>query len=155
MKTVLFHAVAFLFVTGVLYACDKIDHAQTRNDFSDVMLELQTNIQEFGYKVSRVQQVDVGMKKAGYNIDEYRVVFFAKPEEVRIILRDYPEFASFLPLSITIYRDGDTTRLLGMPFALPRAQDNSQKIAEMITAWEKDTADILRMTIEASERENP
>jgi len=155
MKAALFHAATILFVTGTLCACDNIEHAQTRGDFSDVMLELQTNIQAMGYKVSRVQQVDVGMEKAGYDIDEYRVVFFAKPEEVRIVLKNYPEFASFLPLSITIYKDGDTTRLLGMPFALPRAQDSSQKLGKMIAAWERDTADILRKTVEASERENP
>jgi len=155
MKLALLRTATVLFITGALCACDKIEHAQTRDDFPDVMLELQTSIQEKGYKVSRVQQVDVGMEKAGYTIDEYRVVFFAKPEEVKFILKEYPEFASFLPLSITIYKDGDRIRLLGMPFALPRAQDSTKELGKMIAAWEKDTADILRQTVENSDRENP
>jgi len=142
------HVAILLLVAGTLATCDNIENAHTRNDFPEVMLTLQTNIQARGYQVSRVQKIDMGMKQAGYAIDEYRVVFFAKPDEVKTILEEYPEFASFLPLSITIYRDGDMTRLVGMPFALPKAHASEQKLETMITRWEKDTTDIIRQTTE-------
>jgi len=140
-----------LLAAGVLTACDNIESAQVRSDFPEVMLTLQTNIQASGYQVSRVQKVDVGMKKAGYAIDEYRVVFFAKPEEVKIILEEYPDFASFLPLSITIYKEGDMIRLVGMPFALPKAHESGQALETMIARWEKDTTEIIRQTTETRE----
>jgi len=139
-----------LLVTGALLSCDKLETAQTRIDFPEVMLELQNNIEAKGYQVSRVQQVDVGMKKAGYTIEEYRVVFFAKPGELKTILEYYPEFASFLPLSITIYREGELTKLVGMPFALPRAYASSEKLEAMISVWEKDTSDIIHETVQPS-----
>ena len=148
MRTAFSRVAIVLLVAGTLATCDNIENAQTRNDFPEVMLTLQTNIQARGYQVSRVQKIDVGMKKAGYAIDEYRVVFFAKPDDVKTILEEYPEFASFLPLSITIYRDGDMTRLVGMPFALPRAHASEQELETMIARWEKDTTDIIRQTTE-------
>ena len=148
MMTAFSRVAIVLLVAGTLATCDNIENAQTRNDFPEVMLTLQTNIQARGYQVSRVQKIDVGMKKAGYAIDEYRVVFFAKPDEVKTILEEYPEFASFLPLSITIYRDGDMTRLVGMPFALPMAHASEQELETMIARWEKDTTDIIRQTTE-------
>ncbi len=151
MMTIFSRIIIALFVVCILVACDKIESAQTRNDFTDVMLDLQTNIQAKGYKVSRVQQVDVGMKKSGYTIAEYRVVFFARPDEVKTILEKYPEFASFLPLSITIYKDGDITRLAGMPFVLPRSGASTQDLKTMIETWEKDTADIIHQTAETSD----
>ncbi len=141
----------YLFVAATLATCDSVENAQTRNDFPEVMSELQTNIQAKGYQVSRVQQVDVGMEKAGYDISEYRIVFFAKPGEVKTVLDNYPEFSSFLPLSITIYRDGEMIRLVGMPFALPRTHATTQELKAMIASWEKDTADIIRQTIETSD----
>lgn len=146
MRRVFPSVATVLLVATTLAACDHIEDAQTQGDFPEVMLALQTNIQARGYQVSRVQKVDVGMKKAGYAISEYRVVFFAKAEEVRTILENYPEFASFLPLSITIYRDGEMTRLVGMPFALPKAHASAQELKAMITSWEKDTAEIIRQT---------
>ena len=148
MRTAFSRVAIVLLVAGPLATCDNIENAQTRDDFPEVMLTLQTNIQARGYQVSRVQKVDVGMKQAGYAIDEYRVVFFAKPDEVKTILEEFPEFGSFLPLSITIYRDGDMTRLVGMPFALPRAHASEQKLETMIARWEKDTTDIIRQTTE-------
>lgn len=150
MSATLSRIIIVLLVTGTLSTCDQLENAQTRNDFADVMFELQTNIQSKGYQVSRVQQVDVGMEKAGYDIAEYRVVFFAKPNEVKTVLKKYPEFASFLPLSITIYREEEMTRLVGMPFALPRAHATSKELKAMIETWEKDTADIIRQTVETS-----
>lgn len=151
MRTVFSRVVIVLFVAGTFVACDKIENAHTWSDFPEVMLTLQTNIQARGYQVSRVQKIDVGMKKAGYSIAEYRVVFFAKPDEVKTILEEYPEFASFLPLSITIYRDGKLTRLAGMPFALPRAQASDQKLKTMVARWEKDTTDIIQQTAETKD----
>jgi uncharacterized protein (DUF302 family) len=138
-------------VVVILAACDKFENGQIRSDYPEVMLTLQMNIQDKGYTISRIQRVDVGMKAAGYKLDEYRIVFFAKPADVKIVLEEYPVFASFLPLSITIYKDDDMTRLVGMPFALAKAHASEQVLKKMIVRWEKDTADIIHKTVEVKD----
>jgi uncharacterized protein (DUF302 family) len=133
-----------------LQGCDPIDNAQILSDFPETMATLQDNIRAKGYTISRVQRIDYGMEQAGYDIEEYRVVFFAKPEEMALIMKDYPELAPFLPLSITIYKNIDRVELLSMPYALPREEARTDEIKTMISRWEKDTSDIIEETVQAS-----
>lgn len=140
---------SLMFLMG-LQGCDPIDNAATRSDFPETMVTLQDNIRARGYTISRVQRVDYGMEMAGYDIEEYRVVFFAKPEEMELVSKDYPELAPFLPLSITIYRDSDKVELLGMPYALPREEAGSDEVKTMISRWEQDTSDIIDATVRTS-----
>ncbi len=46
------------------------------NTFPETMLNLQEAIADQGYTISRVQRVDIGLTKMGYETDKYRVVFF-------------------------------------------------------------------------------
>ena len=131
--------------------CERIENAQTEDGFPETMLALQNHIRAHGYTVSRVQRVDVGMEQADYEIEEYRVVFFAKPDEVDRVLKEHPELAPFLPLSITIYRDDEQTKLVGMPFALPKAQASTEELRNMVAQWERDTTAIIHGTASAIE----
>lgn len=148
MMTPFLGVIIIIFVASSLTACDKFENGQIRSDYPEVMLSLQMNIQAKGYTISRIQKVDMGMREAGYKLDEYRIVFFAKPTDIKVVLEDYPVFASFLPLSITIYKDGDMTRLVGMPFALAKAHASDHILKNMIVRWEKDTATIIHQTVE-------
>ena len=131
--------------------CERIESAHTQGGYPETMLALQNHIRAHGYTVLRVQRVDVGMKRAGYEIEEYRVVFFAKPDEVNRVLKAYPELVPFLPLSITIYRDDEQTKLAGMPFALPKSQASTEELRDMVAQWERDTAAIIQGAVSAIE----
>jgi len=129
--------------------CDTIDNAQTESDYPEAMATLQDNILAKGYTISRVQRVDYGMEKAGYDIEEYRVVFFAKPEEMAFILKDHPELAPFLPLSITIYKDEERVSFLSMPYSLPQEEATTEALKNIISQWEKDSSEIIKATVQA------
>lgn len=145
-------AIFVIFIASAFtVACDKYENGQIRGDYPEVMMSLQMNIQSKGYTISRIQRVDMGMKAAGYKLEEYRIVFFAKPTDIKVVLEDYPVFASFLPLSITIYKEGEMTRLVGMPFALAKAHASEKVLKSMIARWEKDTAAIISKTVEVKD----
>ncbi|WJW75584.1 DUF302 domain-containing protein [Thiohalobacter sp. IOR34] len=80
--------------------------------FAETMLALQDAIREQGFKVSRVQRVDVGLTAMGFKTDKYRVVFFGRPEQVRRLSHEHPELVPYLPLKIAIFAERDDTLLV-------------------------------------------
>jgi len=80
--------------------------------FPETMSALQSSIVEEGFKVSRVQRVDIGLTSSGYNTAEYRIVFFMREEVVHNIVKQHPELIAFLPLKITIFAEGSETILV-------------------------------------------
>jgi len=64
---------------------------RSRLAFPEAMVALQDVISKKGYKVVRVQRVDIGLTGMGYKTDKYRVVFFSKLEEMRELSSKHPE----------------------------------------------------------------
>ena len=138
-----------LLVTGLVllwgsqisYA-DNMMMVRTTQTFPEAMAELQNQIRERGYVVSRVQRVDIGLTKSGYKTDKYRVVFYGKPEEIRELSRRYPQLTAYLPLKISIFaEDRDTILVTANPQHLKKVGD--AELAKVIDVWEKDLATIF------------
>ena len=79
----------------------------------------------------------------------YRVVFFGKYEENKTLSAQHPELIPFLPLSITIFAEGDQAilvtahpRELGAFFPDPR-------LKTVFERWERDIAGIMNELREA------
>ena len=89
--------------------------------FPETMSALQGSIVEEGYKVSRVQRVDIGLTSSGYNTAEYRIVFFMREDVLHDIVKKHPELIPFLPLKITIFAERSETLLVTL---------NPMKLAE-------------------------
>ena len=70
-----------------------------------------SSIEEHGYAIAHIQLCDGGMTDFGYKSDFYRVVFFGKIDEVRMISERYPELVSYLPLKIAVIAEGSETLL--------------------------------------------
>ncbi len=83
--------------------------ARTELDFPEAMAALQQSITEHGYRVSRVQRVDYGLTRRGFETDRYRVVFFGKAEEIDELVSSQPELIPFLPLKVVIFAEEDQT----------------------------------------------
>jgi uncharacterized protein (DUF302 family) len=77
--------------------------------FPETMLALQKSIVEYGYTVSRVQRIDIGLTSSGFTTDKYRIVFFGKSEEIRHLSATYPQLIPYLPLKITLFAEQDET----------------------------------------------
>jgi len=91
---------------------EEIVMARSRLAFPEAMLVLQESIREHGYTVLRVQRVDIGLTGMGYKTDKYRIVFAAKPDEIRYLTEHAPQLTAYLPPKISIFAEGDQTILV-------------------------------------------
>jgi uncharacterized protein (DUF302 family) len=111
---------------------------------AEIVLEyVKTSIEEHGYTVAHIQLCDGGMKDFGYESDFYRVVFFGKIDEVRMISERYPELVSYLPLKIAVIAEKDETLLTVLnPEALaPYFDDEALQI--QLGRWHSDLVSIF------------
>lgn len=137
----LFSIIAFLLLQSQAWATD-IHMTRSESSFPETMLKLQSVIDSMGYKVSRVQRVDIGLTKMGYQTDKYRVVFYGKPEQHNMLVKSHPELIPYLPLKIAIFAEREETLLIAanptllLDFASPELKPIFQK-------WEDDLAIIM------------
>lgn len=103
-------ALLLLAITLPLQASnDQLLMMRSVQGFPETMLALQKSIVEYGYTVSRVQRIDIGLTSSGFTTDKYRIVFFGKPEEIRHLSATYPQLIPYLPLKITLFAEQDET----------------------------------------------
>lgn len=116
---------------------------ETAAPFPEAMANLQASIASNGYTLSRVQRVDYGLNKRGYQTEKYRVVFFGKPEEIEKLSGDFPQLAPFLPLKITIREKEDTVEMVAInPQRLTRLYPDAE-LQPTFKRWHKDVRKIL------------
>jgi len=111
--------------------------------FPETMAALQKAIREQGYVLSRVQRVDVGLKKSGFKTDRYRVVFFGKPKEIEWLADRYRDLVPYLPLKIAIFAEGEETLLLASSFQHLRSFYTQPEVGKQFDTWEADIQRIL------------
>lgn len=131
--------------------CGAQDVVESKNEFSDTMIAVQEALIARGYTVSRIQPIDEGMAKAGYDIEKYRVVFFGKSDEVDMVLEHYPQFSLFLPLSLVIYEEEGKTKLVSMPFNLLENAAPTPEVAEVVAKWRSDIQAVIHAAAEEQE----
>lgn len=111
--------------------------------FPEAMALLQSAISSRGYTITRLQQVNENLEKREYKSDMYRVVYFGKHDEVRQVTAINPEMISFLPLSITIFAEGDQSILVSShPQSLQQFFPDSA-LKPVFQRWEKDIESIM------------
>ena len=116
---------------------------RVKQPFPEAMSVLQESIADQGYKLIRVQRVDVGLTKSGYKTAEYRIVFFGKADEVHRLSRKYPDLIPFLPLKLAIFAEGDDSIVVG---ANPRVLEDfypDKRLRPQFRKWERDFHKIL------------
>ena len=106
-------------------------------DFPEAMLSLQTSVKEHGYKVARVQRIDVGLTGMGYKTDKYRVVFVGKADEIKYLVNKYPQLIPYLPPKVSIFAEGsDTVLVTANPQLYSKMVDNQDRM--IFDHWESD-----------------
>ncbi|MEN8169890.1 MAG: DUF302 domain-containing protein [Pseudomonadota bacterium] len=106
--------------------------------FPETMLALQKSISEYGYTVSRVQRVDIGLTSSGFATDKYRIVFFGKLEEVRQLSAKYPQLIPYLPLKITLFAEQDETVLTTFDPGLLTVLAPDEHFRQQTMRWRSD-----------------
>lgn len=117
--------------------------ARSTTEFPEAMLRLQESVREHGYAVSRVQRVDIGLTKSGYATDKYRVVFFAKHDEVTALIDRYPHLAAYLPLQIVVFAEGKDTLFVATSPLVYQGMFSDPELALIFTHWKRDLDSIF------------
>jgi len=125
-----------LFVGTNVFAADLI-MVRTSLGFPEAMLSLQTSVKEHGYKVARVQRIDIGLTGMGYKTDKYRVVFVGKTDEIKYLVNKYPKLIPYLPPKVSIFAEGsDTVLVTANPQIYSKMVNNEDQI--IFDHWESD-----------------
>lgn len=130
-------------VTSMNASAQDVMISRSRLAFPEAMSSLQNSIIEHNYVLSRVQRVDIGLKKAGFKTDLYRVVFFGKQKELKWISDQYPELAAYLPLKIAIFAEQDETVAVALnPVHYIQVADDA-RLKKIYLKWVDDIQHIL------------
>lgn len=137
-------------LAGLLLACVTLPAGaaellivRSAQNFEDAMTTLQSAIAAHGYKVSKVQRVDVGLEAKGYKTDRYRVVFYGKPGEVEALAAKYPTLIPYLPLNVAIFAEGGQTILTTARPGVLKEFFPQPELQPIFDRWEKDLVAIL------------
>lgn len=124
-------------------SADEMLIIRSGQNFESAMTLLQNTLSAHGYKVTRVQRVDVGLEAKGYKTDRYRIVFYGKPGEIETLVAKYPTLIPYLPLSVAIFAEEDSTLLTtARPTVLMQFYPEPE-LKPVFERWEKDLVDIL------------
>ena len=117
--------------------------SRTTQDFPEAMSTLQSAIAKKGYKVSRVQRIDEGLKKLGYETDKYRVVFFGNSKEIKDLSNRFPELIPYIPLNFAIFAENGDTLVTTFNPQMLKSYYPAPELSAVFDHWEKDIHDIL------------
>lgn len=140
MKLAIGLAVALWFNTAI---ADELLMVRSSQNFEDAMTTLQGAIAARGYKVTRVQRVDVGLEAKGYKTDRYRIVFYGKPGEIETLAAKYPKLIPYLPLAVAIFaEEGNTLLTTARPALLEQFYPEAD-LKPVFDRWERDLVAIM------------
>ena len=111
---------------------------------AELVLEyVKSSVEEHGYAIAHLQLCDGGMKDFGYETDFYRVVFFGKVDEVRMISERYPELVSYLPLKMAVIAEKDETLITVLNPEVLSPFFADEEIQIQLVRWHSDLVSIL------------
>ena len=135
---VLLYSPAQAIITGELIM------VRSDKSFPEAMLILQDAIHQQGYKLSRVQRVDIGLTESGYQTDKYRIVFFGKTEEMHRLTEEHPELIPYLPLKIAIFAEAEETLLVTSDPATFMDLYPDLRLYKTFQQWHDDIVNIMK-----------
>jgi uncharacterized protein (DUF302 family) len=122
---------------------DELLIVRSAQNFEEAMSTLQNAIAARGYKVGKVQRVDVGLEAKGYKTDRYRVVFYGKPGETEQLAAKYPMLIPYLPLNVAIFAEGGQTILTTARPGVLKEFFPQPELHPIFERWEQDLVAIL------------
>ncbi len=122
---------------------DDLLMARSERLFPEAMITLQSAITARGYTITRLQEVNENLARREFKSDMYRVVYFGKYQEIKMLTAKYPKLIPFLPLNITIFAEGDQAILVAShPHTLQLAFP-SPDLKPVFERWEQDMLAIM------------
>lgn len=122
--------------------------ARVKQPFPEALSNLQEAIRSNGYTVTRVQRVDVGLASRGFATAEYRVAFYGKADEQRLLAASHPELIPYLPLAFVVFAENEDTLILCTNPLKPGEFFNKRPLRVHFKRWEHDVREIFAMLAE-------
>lgn len=141
---------ALLLGLNSLACADQLLLIRSSLPFPEAMMALQNAITSRGYTVTRVQNVDIGLARIGYQTDNYKVVFFGKPAEVGQLAEQHPEAIPYLPLNVAIFAERDNTLLVSSRPGVLADFFPAEDLKAQFMHWEKDLTAIFNEVQDAN-----
>lgn len=139
-------AVGFLLlVLNPAYAADPfLIVKKSVQDYANTMADVETSLEQNGFTVKFVQRVDVGLAKAGYHLDKYRIIFFMPDHGVASILSKRTDLADMFPLKVTVYREKGKVYVFGAQTASLLDASVPRDVRARFQSWDKQINGIVR-----------
>ena len=143
-----FLAVCVLFfILKPVYAADSIIlMKQSTQDYANAMADVYMRLEDSGFKVKFVQSIDIGLAKAGYHSDKYRIVFFMPTSGVEDVLSKRTDLADMFPFKVTLYRDKGKVYVFSAKNASLLDDSVSEDIRARFKSWDKQIDDVVKNT---------
>ncbi len=129
---------------------DKILLAHTSHDFDTTLAMVKKQLAAKNYQIAHVQRCDNGLKKMGYEVNKYQVVFFGRIDEVRELTTKHAELAPFLPFKILIYVEGDKTAISIMNPEMLKPMVTDEALVAKLEQWKRDFVAVLEQSSASS-----
>lgn len=113
-------------------------------DYDNAMSAVQMALEQNGFKVQFVQRVDVGLVKAGYHADKYRIVFFLPKQGMENVLSKRADLADLFPLKVTVYRDKGRVHVFSVQSARLLDASVPADVRARFQAWDRQVNGIVR-----------
>jgi uncharacterized protein (DUF302 family) len=126
-----------------VFASDLI-MARSHERFPEAMLTLQTSIREHGYKVARVQRIDIGLTGMGYKTDKYRVVFVGKKDEIQYLTKKYPDLTPYMPPKVSIFAEDEDTVVVTVNPSVYKEMIDDEEDERIFDRWENDVYSVFK-----------
>ena len=117
--------------------------ARSHEKFPEAMLTLQTSIKEHGYKVARVQRIDIGLTGMGFKTDKYRVVFVGKKDEIQYLTRKYPDLTPYMPPKVSIFAEDEDTVIVTVNPSVYKEMIDDEEDRRIFDRWENDVYSVF------------
>ncbi len=134
-----------LLILNPVHAADSfIVLKKSVQDYGNTMADVESSLEQNGFTVKFVQRVDVGLAKAGYHLDKYRIVFFMPNQGVASILSKRSDLADMFPLKVTVYREKGKVYVFGVQNASLLDASVPADIRARFQSWDKQIDGIVR-----------
>ncbi|VAW77819.1 hypothetical protein MNBD_GAMMA12-1084 [hydrothermal vent metagenome] len=127
-----------------------IQEYHSDKDYSDIMANIQQGLIDQGYEIEKVQAVNIGLAKAGFTIQPYKVIFFNPKHTLSAIHLKYPGFSALLPLSITVAKEDEQVRIVSSPFKFLINAAPKQDLRALVKIWKQHSHTIIVKALKES-----
>jgi uncharacterized protein (DUF302 family) len=139
-----FATIALLLSVSLPAAADDLFLTVSRHcNYESAMNELSFAIAENRCTLVKIQPVDEGLRHRGYEVSNYKVLFFGDKAQVDQILKDNPQASVIFPLRIMLYQKGDI--VVASTYRLDMWKGVfGEDLNPLIDKWDRDVRKILR-----------